>query len=117
MFTKDNNIILPNNKSKNKLILEADFNNEIINGLKDGLELFSLDNDISLLRNVNVNSIRNTDFNKINKLIEPLNVSPIESSINSITNSINDAYSSVKNKFIEPVYIIAAILLIVLLRK
>jgi len=109
--------ILPTNKEKNRLILESDFNNEVIRGLQSGLELFDSKTDLSLLRNVNTNILRNTDYDSINKTLKPINDAGLSIGVNRISKDVNEAVDIIKDKLTQPIYIVGLILLILLLKK
>lgn len=55
-------------KEINKLILNADFNNELMRGINSGLSLYdNLDMDLSLFKPVNTEKIKNINVDEINK--------------------------------------------------
>ena len=57
---------LPSDKYKNKIILYNDFNNELMRGINQGLNIYSPDKDLTLYKTIDTKDLEKVNFDEIN---------------------------------------------------
>ena len=111
LFRSNDNFKLPTFEWQKRTELKNDFNNELVQGFKNNLTLYSPDQDKNLFVNVDLEPIRsdNVNFDKINAITqENYNKnndiynnasSAISGVIDQLNKSTNDTIDNLKNMF------------------
>ena len=64
---------LPNNSWVYKQSLYSDFNNELLSGLSQGLNLYNSEKDLTLYKKTDISKLDNVNFDQINKDLDKNN--------------------------------------------
>ena len=72
LFSSNNNYKLPNFEWQKRTEIKNDFNNELVKGFSQGLNLYNPEKDLTLFNSVDLDPIRssNVNFDKLNQIIE-----------------------------------------------
>ena len=111
LFTSNDNFKLPSWDWQKRTELKNDFNNELVQGFKNNLTLYSPDQDKNLFVNVDLEPIRsdNVNLDKINAITQENynknddiynnTKSVLAGAIDQLNKSTNDTVDNLKNLF------------------